>query len=32
MTKKDSPEDADEFKGVEGKFETLFSAEPGEGD
>ena len=31
-TKKDSPEDADEFKGVEGKFETYFSAEPGDGD
>ncbi|MDG2004946.1 MAG: ferredoxin family protein [Novosphingobium sp.] len=31
-TKKDSPADADDFKGVEGKFEKLFSAEPGEGD
>ena len=31
-TKKDSPEDAEEFKGVEGKFESMFSAEPGEGD
>ena len=31
-TKKDSPEDADDFKGVEGKFEKHFSAEPGEGD
>ncbi|MGQ2932010.1 MAG: DUF3470 domain-containing protein, partial [Sphingopyxis sp.] len=30
--KKDSPADADEYKGVEGKFEKLFSAEPGEGD
>jgi ferredoxin len=31
-SKKDSPADADDFKGVEGKFENLFSAEPGEGD
>jgi len=31
-TKKDSPADADEFKGVEGKFENLFSEAPGEGD
>ena len=31
-TKKDSPADADEFKGVDGKFDTYFSAEPGEGD
>jgi len=30
--KKDSPTDADDFKGVEGKFEKHFSAEPGEGD
>ena len=30
--KRDSPADADEFKGVENKFETLFSPEPGEGD
>lgn len=30
--KKDSPADADEFKGVDGKFETHFSPEPGEGD
>ena len=31
-TKKDSPADADEWKGVEGKYENHFSAEPGEGD
>ena len=31
-TKKDSPEDADEFKGVDDKFEKFFSPEPGEGD
>jgi ferredoxin len=31
-SKKDSPEDADEFKGVDGKFDKFFSAEPGEGD
>jgi ferredoxin len=30
--KKESPADADEYKGVEGKFETLFSPEPGAGD
>ena len=30
--KKDPPTDADEFKGVDGKFEQYFSAEPGEGD
>ena len=30
--KKEPPADADEFKGVENKFETLFSPEPGEGD
>ena len=30
--KKDSPEDADEYKGKEGKFEEHFSPEPGEGD
>jgi ferredoxin len=31
-TKKDSPEDADEHKGEEGKFDKYFSGEPGEGD
>ena len=31
-TKKDSPADADEFKGKDGKFEEYFSPEPGEGD
>jgi ferredoxin len=31
-TKRDTPADADEFKGVESKFEKYFSAEPGEGD
>ncbi len=31
-SKKDSPADADDFKGVEGKFEKFFSPEPGEGD
>lgn len=31
-TKKDSPPDADEFKGQDGKFEKFFSAAPGEGD
>jgi hypothetical protein len=31
-TKKDAPADADEFKGVDGKFEKFFSPEPGEGD
>ena len=30
--KKETPADADEFKGMENKFETLFSPEPGEGD
>ena len=30
--KKDSPEDADEFKGKDNKFEEYFSPEPGEGD
>ena len=30
--KKDSPADADEYKGEEGKFEKYFSPEPGEGD
>ena len=30
--KKDSPADADEHKGEEGKFEKYFSAEPGQGD
>ena len=30
--KRDSPPDADDFKGQEGKFEKLFSAEPGQGD
>ena len=30
-TKKDAPADADEFKGVEGKFEKFFSEKPGEG-
>ncbi|HMO76974.1 MAG TPA: DUF3470 domain-containing protein, partial [Sphingopyxis sp.] len=29
---KDSPADADEWKGVEGKYDNHFSAEPGEGD
>ncbi|HKX79407.1 MAG TPA: ferredoxin FdxA [Novosphingobium sp.] len=31
-SKRDTPEDADEFKGQDGKFEKFFSAEPGEGD
>jgi len=31
-TRKDAPGDADEMKGVEGKFEKFFSPEPGEGD
>ena len=31
-TKKDSPPDADEHKGEEGKFDKYFSPEPGEGD
>ena len=30
--KKEEPEDADEHKGEEGKYEKYFSAEPGEGD
>ena len=30
--KKDAPADADDFKTVENKFETLFSPEPGTGD
>ncbi|HWK41018.1 MAG TPA: ferredoxin FdxA [Croceibacterium sp.] len=30
--KKDAPDDADQHKGEEGKFEAYFSAEPGEGD
>ncbi len=30
--KKPAPADADDFKGVENKFETLFSPEPGAGD
>ena len=30
--KKEPPADADEFKGVEGKFDQHFSADPGEGD
>jgi ferredoxin len=30
--KKDPPPDADDFKGVEGKFEQYFSPDPGEGD
>jgi ferredoxin len=30
--KKDSPADADEFKGQEGKYDKYFSPEPGEGD
>ena len=30
--KRDAPEDADDMKGVEGKFEKFFSAEPGQGD
>ncbi|WP_119420674.1 ferredoxin FdxA [Desertibaculum subflavum] len=29
--KKDAPADADEFKGVEGKFDKFFSDKPGEG-
>ena len=31
-TKGEQPADADEFKGVENKFEQYFSAEPGKGD
>jgi ferredoxin len=30
--KKDAPADAEAFKGVENKFETYFSPEPGTGD
>jgi ferredoxin len=30
--KKDPPDDADEHKGEEGKFEKFFTPEPGEGD
>ena len=30
--KRDPPEDADEWQGVEGKFEAHFKPEPGEGD
>lgn len=30
--KRESPADADDFKGKEGKFEELFSENPGEGD
>jgi ferredoxin len=30
--KRDLPSDAKSFDGVEGKFETYFSPEPGEGD
>ncbi|RYE00506.1 MAG: ferredoxin family protein [Sphingomonadales bacterium] len=30
--KRDSPEDADEHKGEEGKFDKFFTPEPGEGD
>lgn len=30
--KRESPADADDFKGVEGKFEKFFSEEPGQGD
>ena len=30
--KKDSPADADEYKGKAGKFDEYFSPEPGEGD
>ena len=30
--KKDSPADADEFKGVEGKYDKYFTPEGGEGD
>ncbi|MFX8883506.1 DUF3470 domain-containing protein [Acinetobacter baumannii] len=31
-SKHETPADADTFKGVEGKFEKYFSAEPGQGD
>jgi ferredoxin len=30
--KKEPPADADEFKGVKGKFEQYFTPEPGDGD
>ena len=30
--KRESPADADEFKGIEGKFTQYFSEEPGQGD
>lgn len=30
--KREAPADADDFKGMDGKFEKYFSAEPGEGD
>src|SRR4051812_48105315 len=30
--KKDSPSDADEFKGVEGKYDKYFTPDPGAGD
>jgi ferredoxin len=29
---REAPADADEYKGVEGKFDKFFSAEPGQGD
>lgn len=31
-SKKSAPSDADEFKGVDGKFKNFFSSEPGTGD
>ena len=31
-SKRDTPPDADDFKGEEGKFEKYFSPEPGQGD
>jgi ferredoxin len=30
--KREAPADADEFKGVAGKFDKYFSPEPGQGD
>ena len=30
--KKESPADADEFKGVDGKYDKYFTPNPGEGD
>lgn len=30
--KREAPADADDYKGMEGKFEKHFSPEPGEGD